>query len=66
MKAEILKIKGTWRDVADAARTTIGMEPGRSLFGVEKKTHSRTFSDSQTGRIVEMDGLAFVGIGAFC
>lgn len=28
MKAEILKIKGTWRDVADAARTTIGMEPG--------------------------------------
>lgn len=28
MKCEILKIKGDWRDVADAARETIGMEAG--------------------------------------
>ena len=28
MKVELIKIKGTWRDVADAARITIGMEPG--------------------------------------
>jgi len=28
MKAEILKVKGTWRDVADSARTTIGKDAG--------------------------------------
>jgi len=28
LKVNILKVKGNWRDVADAARTTIGMEAG--------------------------------------
>lgn len=28
MKVKILNIKGTWRQIADAARTTIGLEPG--------------------------------------
>lgn len=28
MEVKFIKIKGTWRDVADAARTTIGMEAG--------------------------------------
>lgn len=28
MKCEFIKTIGTWRDVADAARTTVGMEPG--------------------------------------
>lgn len=28
MWCEILTIKGTWREVADSARTTVGMEPG--------------------------------------
>ncbi len=28
MKANLLSIKGTWREVADAARTTIGLEAG--------------------------------------
>ena len=28
MKIEFLKRKGTWREIADAARTTIGMEAG--------------------------------------
>lgn len=28
MKVEILGIKGTWREVADAARTTVGLPPG--------------------------------------
>jgi len=28
MEVEIIKKNGTWRDVADAARTTIKMEPG--------------------------------------
>ena len=28
MKVEILGIKGSWREIADAARTTAGMEPG--------------------------------------
>lgn len=28
MRCEIIKTYGTWRDVADAARTTIGMDPG--------------------------------------
>jgi len=28
MKVEILEIRGNWRQVADAARTTIGMKPG--------------------------------------
>ncbi|OPX83452.1 MAG: hypothetical protein A4E52_01834 [Pelotomaculum sp. PtaB.Bin013] len=30
MKVEILGIKGTWREIADAARTTIGKESGMS------------------------------------
>jgi hypothetical protein len=29
MNVAFLEIKGTWRDIADAARTTIGMEKGR-------------------------------------
>jgi hypothetical protein len=28
MDVKLIKVKGTWRDVADAARTTIGMEAG--------------------------------------
>ena len=28
MKVEFVEVKGTWREVADAARTTIGMEKG--------------------------------------
>jgi hypothetical protein len=29
MKVEFVDVKGTWREVADAARTTIGMEKGQ-------------------------------------
>lgn len=29
MKVESVEVKGTWREVADAARTTIGMEKGQ-------------------------------------
>lgn len=28
MKVQFLGLRGSWRDVADASRTTIGMEPG--------------------------------------
>ena len=28
MKVKFLKVKGTWRDVADSARTTIGLDVG--------------------------------------
>ncbi len=33
MKIEYLEVKGTWREVADAARTTIGMEKGQKEPG---------------------------------
>ena len=28
MRVEILSVKGTWRDIADACNTTIGIDPG--------------------------------------
>lgn len=37
MYAEFLKNYGTWRDVADAARTTIGMEEGKGVVSTQWK-----------------------------
>lgn len=30
MEVKLLKIKGTWRDIADSARTTVGMKAGET------------------------------------
>jgi hypothetical protein len=37
MRVEFLKTKGTWRDIADSARTTIGLEPGNKEISSQWK-----------------------------
>ncbi len=44
MRLDYLEIKSTWREVADAARTTVGMEKGRGEPG-QKWRHQMLLSE---------------------